>query len=198
MQNKSISRFTLWLIVGLAVLFVLSLAQFLFKNYQAGDSAPWQLITSGLILSIPLALFYGAIGLLAECAFQRRAGCLDERLAKLVLWSPRIAAMLLIFFVSLFALDVFSPEYTLAEMLVGFLMHMLPSIAMIILLVLAWRWAWVGFFAFLAAALYFMRFALGDLGQAMGSFLLFSGPMLLIAILFGVSWLWRRDLVKPG
>ena len=96
----------------------------------------------------------------------------------------------------MFALDVFSPEYTLAEMLLGFLMHMLPSIFMMIVLALAWRWEWVGFFAFLLAALFFMRFLLsGNPGDGIGMFLLFSGPMLLIALLFGANWRWHLNQI---
>ena len=196
MQKKSPSQFRIWLVLILAVLYVLSLGRFLYQNYLVGDSALWQLALSGFLLSIPLVLFYGTIGVLAEAAYERRQGSISGRLAKLIYWSPRLAGVLIIFFVSLFALDMFSPEYTLTEMLVGFLIHMLPSIVMSVLLILAWRRPWIGFLAFLLAALYFLRFLGGGLGESAGNFLLFSGPLLLVSLLFGVNWLWRQDL--PG
>jgi len=196
MEKKPLSQFRIWLVLILAVLYVLSLGRFLYQNILVGDSALWQLALSGLILSIPLILFYGTIGVLAEAAYERRQGSISPWLAKLIYWSPRLAGVLIIFFVSLFALDMFSPEYTLTEMLVGFLIHMLPSIVMGLLLILAWRRPWIGFLAFLLASLYFLRFALGGWGESAGNFLLFSGPLLLVSLLFGINWLWRQDL--PG
>lgn len=181
----------------LVLLYILSLAWFVYGNYQAGDSAFWQLLISGILLSIPLILFYGAIGLLLVSARQWSLGQIDRRLAKLIYWSPRVAGILIILFVSLFALDVFAEGYTLGEMLLGFLMHMLPSIFMAILLAFAWRWEWIGFVAFLAAAIFFMRFAFGGHDLDYGVLLLFSGPMLVIALLFGVNWRWRKDLRSP-
>lgn len=197
METKQSSMFAGLLVGGLVLLFVISLASLLYGSYQAGDSALWQMVINGLILSIPLALLYGLTGVLIVAARQKRQGTIDRRLARLIYWSPRAAGIGIIFFVSLFALDVFSPEYTLGQMLLGFLMHMLPSIGMILLLVIAWRWEWVGFAAFLLAALFFMRALLADLGQALGMFLLFSGPMLLIALLFGANWRWRNEIRSP-
>ncbi len=197
METKQSSTFN-WVLAGvLGLLFVLSLGWYLVQNYRAGDSAPWQLITSGLILAIPLALFYFCIGVLVVAARQKAQGQIAPRLAKVIYWSPRLAGVLIISFVSLFALDMFEGDSTLGEKLLGFLMHMLPSIAMIIVLVLAWRWEWVGFVTFLAASLFFLRFVIADPLQGLGHFLLFSGPLLLIALLFGANWRWR-DLLHPA
>lgn len=183
------------LAVGLTALYILSLAGLLYGNILAGDSAAWQLIVSGILLSIPLILFYYLIYVLVT-AFQqkRRFGQVDRRLARWIYWSPRIAGIVIILFISLFALDVFSEGYSLAEMLLAFLMHMLPSIALAILLALAWRWEWIGFLTFLVAGLFFMRTIFFDPLQSLGMFLLFSGPLLLIALLFGANWRWRKEL----
>ena len=195
MVTQRSSIFTRILIVVLGALFVLSLSWFLYGNYRVGDSALWQMIVSGILLSIPLALLYASIGVLVVAARQKSTqGQVDRRLAKLLYWSPRLAGVAIIFFISLFALDVFGPGYSLGEMLLGFLMHMLPSIGLIIMLALAWRWEWVGFAAFLVAALFFMRFLLRNPVQEFGNFLLISGPLLVIALLFGANWLWRKEL----
>jgi hypothetical protein len=68
--------------------------------------------------------------------------------------------------------------------------HNLPSIVLILLLVFAWRRPLVGFIAFLLAGLFFLRFVI--LGRELGHFLLFSGPLLLIAGLFYADWRWNR------
>lgn len=199
METKQSPMFPGWLVVVLASLHVLSLGGLLYGNYMAGDSAAWQMIINGILLSIPLALLYFSIGVLVVAALQKsRQGQIDPRLAKLIYWSPRIAGIVIILFISLFALDVFAEGYTLAEMLVGFLMHMLPSIALAIVLALAWRWEWVGFVAFLGAAIYFMRFIFRDPVQEIGVFLLFGGPLLVIALLFGANWLWRKEMQLPS
>jgi hypothetical protein len=195
MDAKRSSTFTWIVVVVLGLLFLLSLAWLLYGNYQAGDSAPWQLISSGILLSVPLALLYGALGVLIVAASQRAGqGQINRRLAKLIYWTPRIAGILIILFVSLFALDVFSEGYTAREAVIAFFIHMLPSIGLAIALALGWRWEWIGFLTFLGMAAYFMRHMRGDIGDAAGIFLLFVGPMLLIALLFGVNWLWRKEL----
>ncbi len=195
MATKQSSTFNRVLIAVLVLLYVSSLASLLYGNYMAGDSALWQMIVSGILLSIPLILLYGLIYVLVVAARQKNSqGTIDRRLAKLIYWSPRIAGILIILFVSLFALDVFEEGYTLGEMLLGFLMHMLPSIAMAIVLALAWRWEWVGFVTFLLAGLFFLRAMLFNPLQGVGMFLLFSGPMFLIALLFGANWRWRKEL----
>ena len=201
METERSSMFNRVLITTLVLLYVLSLGSLLYGNYMAGDSALWQMIVSGILLSIPLILFYGLIYVLVMAARQRRSqGTVDQRLAKLIYWSPRVAGILIILFVSLFALDVFEAGHPLGEMLLGFLMHMLPSIAMAIVLALAWRWEWVGFVTFLLAGLFFLRAMLFNPMQGLGMFLLFSGPMFLIALLFGANWRWRNELrsdIKP-
>lgn len=202
MTLKNVSLFSWALVAGLGLLFALSLGSFLYGNYQAGDSAAqagdsaaWQMVINGLILSIPLALFYFSIGVLVVAARQKYGqGHLHPRLARLIYWSPRIAGIAIIFFVSLFALDVFSEGYSLRTMLLGFLMHLLPSIGLVVVLVLAWRWEWIGFIAFLGAALYFLRFVLGNSIYGWSNLLLFSAPLLVIALLFGANWRWHQEL----
>ena len=201
MEMKRSSTFNRVLIVVLVLLYVLSLGSLLYGNYMAGDSALWQMIVSGILLSIPLILLYALTYVLVVASRQKHEyGTVDRRLAKLIYWSPRIAGILIILFVSMFAFDVFVEGLTLGEMLLGFLMHMLPSIAMAIVLALAWRWEWVGFVTFLLAGLFFLRAMLFNPMQGVGMFLLFSGPMFLIALLFGANWRWRKELrpdLKP-
>lgn len=200
MQTKSSPTFTSVVVSVLALLFAISLGVFVYGSARAGESNPWMLLLSGVILSIPLILFYGLLGILIIAARQRSQGSIDPRLARIIYWSPRIAGLLIIFFISLFALDVFEGDYTIGETLLALLMHLLPSLAMIVLLAIAWRYEAFGFFAFLAGSLFFMRTLILGFGQpgavssAFGNFLLFAGPMLLTALLFGANWRWHAQL----
>lgn len=200
METKRSSTFNWILVSVLVLLYLVSLTMFISANIRAGDSAWWQILLSSLILSIPLILLYGLIGVLIVAARQRGLGQIDPRLSKVIYWSPRVAGILIILFVSLFALDVFEEGRPLGEMLLAFLMHMLPSLIMALLLAIAWRWEWVGFAGFLLASLFFMRTLFmsfnqpGAVSSAFGMFLLFAGPLLLIALLFGANWRWHSQL----
>lgn len=97
-------------------------------------------------------------------------------------WLPRVLAVLFICFVSLFSLDVFSMEGTAIEKLVGFLMHSIPAILLIICLVLAWKKEKEGGIAFVILAVAFTLFF--KTYQSWETFLLLSLPILLIGLIF--------------
>jgi hypothetical protein len=116
-------------------------------------------------------------------------GQVSPRLAKIIHWAPRVAAILIIFFVALFSLDVFEMQAAPLELLGGFLMHNIPSIGMLVLLIFAWRRPAVGFVAFLAAAVLFAIFFVRGI-YSLPNLLLFVFPILLVALLFYADWKW--------
>lgn len=184
-------RFNRFLMILMIVLYVVSLGAFTYANWVAEpEHVLWMHAVNAIILSIPLVLFYGSIYVLASAWREHSLSeQISPRLAKVIHWAPRIAAILIIFFVTLFSLDVFEMEGTTLELLGAFLIHSLPSIILILLLVFAWRRPVVGFIAFLLAGLFFLRFVI--FGQDLLHFLLFSGPLLLIAGLFYADWRWH-------
>jgi hypothetical protein len=191
------SRFNRLLMILMIILYLVSLGAFSYTNWKA-DPQPmlWMFLVNAVLLSIPLVLFYGSVYVLISAWREHaQSGQIGSRLAKVIHWAPRIAAILIIFFVSLFSLDVFGMDGTPLELLAGFLIHSLPSIFMILMLLLAWRRPVVGFIAFLLAGLFFLRFVIFDLN--LGHFLLFSGPLLLISALFYADWRWLKPQV-PG
>jgi hypothetical protein len=44
----------------------------------------------------------------------------------------------------MFALDSFSPEYTIWQQIGAFLIHLIPSYVLVALLIIAWKWERVG------------------------------------------------------
>ncbi len=81
-------------------------------------------------------------------------------------YTPRLAGVLMIIFVSLFALDVFGPGIPFWRQVLGFLVHAAPAIILAILMFFAWKRPVIGFIIFGLAAVFFLRFVLiGILGR---------------------------------
>jgi hypothetical protein len=191
------SQFHQTLLIVLFVLFMLTLAALNYANWAAEPGEPrlvqwWMPLLNILILSIPLVLLYGSSYVLLMGWHERSTlGKVSPRLAKVIHWAPRIAALLIIFFVGLFSLDVFGTGAPPLEVLVGFLMHNLPSIFMLVLLIFAWKRPVVGFVAFLLAGAAFAVFFVRDI-YSLPNLLLFVLPILLIASLFYADWQWLK------
>lgn len=111
---------------------------------------------------------------------------------RLLIWTPRILGVLFALFLSIFALDVFGAGYTIGETILALLIHLMPTIVLLIALALAWRWPWVG-------ALLFLGFVGWYLWEAWGHFPLvtlgmIAGPPLVVGLLYLVDWLYRAEL----
>ena len=188
------SQFHQTLLIVLVLLFVLTLVTLNYANWAAepGFMQPWMLLLNILILSIPLLLLYGSIYVLLMGWHERSTlGKVSPRLAKIIHWAPRVAALLIIFFIALFSLDVFGTGAPPLEVLVGFLMHNLPSIFMLVLLIFALKRPVVGFVAFLLAGAAFAVFFVRSI-YALPNLVLFVLPILLIASLFYADLQWLQ------
>ena len=78
---------------------------------------------------------------------------------RLLFWTPRVLCLLFALFISLFALDVFGEGYGFWETLWALLMHLVPTIAVLIVLAIAWRWEWVGGILFIALGVFYIVLA---------------------------------------
>ena len=151
-----------------------------------------EILLNLLILSIPLALLFGSIYVLVVTwRAHARSNEINPRLAKVIHWAPRIAAILIIFFISLFSLDVFEEGTAPLEMLGALLMHNIPSILLIVLLVIAWKRPVVGFVVFLTGAVLFAGLTIRSI-YSLSNLVLFVLPLLLIAMLFYAEWKWLK------
>jgi len=97
-------------------------------------------------------------------------------------WIPRVLAILFILFLSLFALDVFTGEVPFIQELGGFLIHLAPSYAMIIALIISWRKPLIGGIIFILLDLVFTFYF--RTYQALPNFLIISFPLIVIGALF--------------
>jgi hypothetical protein len=189
MQSQK-SHFHRNLSIVLLILFGLTLAtlSYFIWAVEGNHVLRWEMLLNVLILSLPLVLIYGAVYVLLMGWHERSAlGKVSPRLAGLIHWAPRIAAILIILFTGLFSLDVFGEGGSPLQVLEAFLMHNIPSIAMLLVLVFAWKRPVVGFVAFLVVAAAFILFFVRDI-YALTNLALFVLPLLLIAFLFYADW----------
>lgn len=106
-------------------------------------------------------------------------------------WAPRILAIAFGLFVSLFALDSYSGQASIWVKLAHFAIHLIPVAIYAVILVLAWRWEWVGAVLFAALGALYVA-AVGR--HRLDWNLIIAGPLFLLAALFLVGWLRRAEL----
>jgi hypothetical protein len=118
-------------------------------------------------------------------------------------WTPRALSILFIAFLSLFALDVFDGHLGFWQTALALAMHLIPSFVLTAVLVLAWRWEWIGAALYGAAGLLYVGWVVSmsrPVPPAMRLIwvLMIAGPAFAIAGLFLANWLKRGDLRAAG
>jgi hypothetical protein len=111
---------------------------------------------------------------------------------KFIYWLPRILSILFILFLSLFSLDVISPELNFWQILLGLLIHNIPVLFLIIILIISWKYEIVGGIAFILAGLfYILMLAMNPKFEwhMLSWSVTIAGPALLIGILFILNYL---------
>lgn len=110
--------------------------------------------------------------------------------ALLVHWAPRVLAFTHMLFLGVFALDVFDSALGSWQTLLALVIHLLPSLAIVFVLLLAWRHSLAGFVGF---ALLSVIFALWILEPSDGTgFYILLGPIVLCCLLFLSDWLLEK------
>lgn len=104
-----------------------------------------------------------------------------------LMWAPRILGIGLVLFLSIFALDAFAEGYSLAERFHRLLMHLLPALTLLVAVVFAWRWQWIGTLLFGGFSIWYLTFAWGIFPLSV--YLIIVGPAILIAGLYLINWL---------
>lgn len=181
----------------LGILFVLSLGAMV-RQGLIDEIEPLFIGVNALLVSIPLALFFFAIGLLVETVAQHLlTHRISRRAGAALRWTPRAGLLVFALFISLFALDIFGQGYSLWETLAGLAMHLLPTMAILLVAALAWRWPLVGGIAMLLVAAGFVFLFGGRWGEEWSVYLTLVGPQVAIGLLFLADW-WLHNEVDGG
>ena len=119
-------------------------------------------------------------------------------------WLPRIICILAILFISLFAADAFAPELTVGQQLADFLKHLIPSFVLIALLIVAWKWEYIGGIIFIVLGLGLSPFVFmlnynrnHSVGMSLGVILAITFPFVVVGVLFIIShFMKKKNLLK--
>ena len=104
-------------------------------------------------------------------------------------WTPRILCLLFAVLLSLFALDVFGQGFGFWETVLALLMHLIPTGIVLVVLAVAWRWERIGAILFMALGIWYLLTAWGRFHWS--AYVVISGPLFLVGVLFLASWLNR-------
>lgn len=108
-----------------------------------------------------------------------------------LLMAARVVAIAAIAFISMFSFDAFGGDAPLVEQFVGWIIHMLPSFALIVALWASWNHPATGALAFLVTAT--LPFWL--LPNESGVNFILSAPFAVTGALFALVW-WMRFSAK--
>jgi hypothetical protein len=112
---------------------------------------------------------------------------------RLLYWSPRILSIGFAIFISFFALEALNQGYGFWQTVLAILINLVPAYIVVALILVAWRWEWVGAVLFAAAAvLYTIQVRPRHFSWAVISAI--ALPLLVIAALFLINWLKRQKL----
>ena len=112
-------------------------------------------------------------------------------------WAPRILTILFALFLSVFALDVFAETKGFLETLTALVLHLVPTFLVVVLLVFAWRRELIGVIAFAGLAIAYVVVMWGR-GFPWVTYVMISGALLLISVLFFLSWRQRLRARTAG
>ncbi len=122
---------------------------------------------------------------------------MERKVSSFIYWAPRVASILFIIFLSLFSLDVISPELSLSQIFLGLLIHNIPVFVLIIVLIISWKYEIVGGIAYIAAGLLYigMTFIQAEIPWyiALSWSMTIALPAIIIGVLFMINWRKKRN-----
>ncbi len=123
---------------------------------------------------------------------------MKKRISRFVYWTPRILSIIFILFLMLFSLDIFEGNYGFWGTIVGLFMHNIPSLVLLVVLLISWKYEIVGGIAFiLAGLLYITMILITAVATGFEWYYLswaaqISGIAFFIGILFLIGWFKKK------
>lgn len=119
---------------------------------------------------------------------------MKKKISKFVYWTPRILSIIFILFLALFSLDIFDLKLGFWGTILGLLMHNIPALALLVVLLISWKYEIVGGIAFILAGLLYIILLMMNPFEWYMLFwsLQIAGPAFLIGILFFMNWFKKK------
>ncbi len=108
--------------------------------------------------------------------------------ARLLYWSPRLLSIAFALFISVFAFDVFDAPGGFWMHFLALGLHMVPTFFLAVVMLLAWRWEWIGCVAFAACGI---AYSIWAAHRNVEWIFVLGLPMFIIAALYLASWIKR-------
>ena len=115
---------------------------------------------------------------------------MENKLNKILYWTPRVLAIIFVLFLGLFSLDVFSEGYGFWQTILALFMHNIPALILLAILIISWKREIIAGVIFILAGLFYIYLISsgGFKWSELSAILTISGPALLTGVLFVISW----------
>lgn len=119
--------------------------------------------------------------------------------------APRVLGILATLFISIFALDAFRQGLSIWQQLAGFAIHLIPSLILLIVLIVAWKRELAGGIIFTLIGLVFSPIVFyhnynlnHSVWISLGIILMVTFPFILTGVLFIINHFNRKKQVSSG
>ncbi len=106
-------------------------------------------------------------------------------------WTARITSIAFALFISLFAMDVFSENAGLWQTMSALLVHLVPTLIVVLILIISWRNEIIGGILYTTLGIVYVVFSWGKFDWT--AYALIAGPLFLLGILYYISWRQNRQ-----
>ncbi len=114
-----------------------------------------------------------------------------------LIWIPRILTIVYALFLMLFSFDAFSGDSSLMLKILGFLIHNLPTVALILIIILTWKRTLIAGMLYLVAGLIFtIYFKTWQQGLMVFGFI--SLPLFIVGTMFIISHFADKKTLKKA
>jgi len=108
----------------------------------------------------------------------------------ILFWAPRIIMILFILMISMMALDAFEGDQSIFKKIIGFIIHLIPTMVLIVMLFFSWRREWIGGIFFILLGILYLIWAWGKFHISV--YFLISGTLFFAGILFWINWIQKK------
>jgi hypothetical protein len=112
--------------------------------------------------------------------------------AQPMIWLPRILLIALAAFLVVFSFDVLEEGRPAGEIALGLALHNIPTLALLILVAVAWKREWIGSLVCLLLAVLYIIWSWGRFPVTV--WLAIAGPLFIASLLYALGWRKRRAM----